>query len=207
MIEPLLQSCGHSLCQDCRDLLINRNCPECRHPCTQYTPNLIVRQLVWERFPKACKKKKDSLNHGWTVVHAAQDWSAGLKRKLIDYVEQPVRHLRNRITEGKNAVQPDPDPPIVQLPAPKRLACPAPNSEGMPSWNGYVSATLASPVISASMDMRLPGPMAHVLKMIMVKNNQLFIAFGQPIVSNSRSSHGGRGRVAPDFDDDYDDDE
>ncbi len=170
MIDPLLQSCGHSICADCRDKLLNSNCPECRQLCSVYTPNLVVKQHVWATYPKACRRKQERLNCGWTILEKAAAFPSGTKRKVIEYVDRLHRVWPN-----------------------KKLAFPAPSHAGIPplDWNGFISAkldmsTTNNNLAPTSLDIRLPGNAAHVFKMAMIKNNELFLAFGAPIVCKSR---------------------
>ncbi len=169
LIDPLLQSCGHSICPECRDLLRSAVCPECRQRCTMYTPNLIVKQHVWATYPKACRKKLEKLNGGWTIVEKAAGCTASLKRKLIDYVDKQYRNH-------------------------KRVAYPPPPGSGLSvEWNGFISARLreapgtstgpATPAgpVASPLEIRLPGPAAHVFKLAMVKDGELFLAFGPPL--------------------------
>lgn len=179
MIDPLLQTCGHSICQDCRDGLLDTKCPECRQVCTAYTPNLIVKQHNWSVYPKACRKKQHKINGGWSVLEKAPGCSNLLKRKLIDYID---RSRSNPATSNK------------------RLACPAPSNASLSAWNGYISVRL-DPAVTLPTDIRLSGPSAHVFKLAMVKDRELFLAFGPPVVAGSR----GRNHAAPmayDSDDD-----
>lgn len=172
LIDPLLQSCGHSICPECRDLLRSAVCPECRQRCTMYTPNLIVKQHVWATYPKACRRKLEKLNGGWTIVEKAAGCTASLKRKLIDYVDKQYRNH-------------------------KRVAYPPPPGSGLSvEWNGFISARLAAtstgpattgpaaptgPPVAPPLEIRLPGPAAHVFKLAMVKDGELFLAFGPPL--------------------------
>lgn len=175
LIDPLLQSCGHSICPECRDLLRSAVCPECRQRCTMYTPNLIVKQHVWATYPKACRRKLEKLNGGWTIVEKAAGCTASLKRKLIDYVDKQYRNH-------------------------KRVAYPPPPGSGLSvEWNGFISARLAGTTgtttgpaastpttgpglpVAPPLEIRLPGPAAHVFKLAMVKDGELFLAFGPPL--------------------------
>lgn len=184
LIDPLLQSCGHSICPECRDLLRSAVCPECRQRCTMYTPNLIVKQHVWATYPKACRKKLEKLNGGWTIVEKAAGCTASLKRKLIDYVDKQYRNH-------------------------KRVAYPPPPGSGLSvEWNGFISARLREPpgttgattgppastgpattaAAASPLEIRLPGPAAHVFKLAMVKDGELFLAFGPPLGRSAASS-------------------
>lgn len=176
LIDPLLQSCGHSICPECRDLLRSAVCPECRQRCTMYTPNLVVKQHVWATYPKACRKKLEKLNGGWTIVEKAAGCTASLKRKLIDYVDKQYRNH-------------------------KRVAYPPPPGSGLSvEWNGFISARLrdtpgtstgpaaAGPPVAPPLEIRLPGPAAHVFKLAMVKDGELFLAFGPPLGRSAGSS-------------------
>ncbi|BAM42026.1 uncharacterized protein TOT_040000402 [Theileria orientalis strain Shintoku] len=55
LFKPVTTSCGHNFCKQCIDktLLVTQNCPICKLQLTNdYSPNLLLVQIINERFPE-----------------------------------------------------------------------------------------------------------------------------------------------------------
>ncbi|XP_953172.1 uncharacterized protein TA08820 [Theileria annulata] len=63
LYKPVTTSCGHNFCKFCIDQAIDSspNCPLCRVPLTtQYSPNILLTQLINERFQDEIKERMNS---------------------------------------------------------------------------------------------------------------------------------------------------
>lgn len=183
LVDAVLFSCGHSLCQECHQTLINKRCPTCSQAIRSTVPNYTVRSFLRTHYPDACKKAINGRDDGWTITHCAADWASnGTKRKLISYLAAQSRGTSSSASvvppAAKVAKPNNPAASASSSAAPAGLVFPPLRADTVPGWNGYVQVPGPSGKV---VDVRLPGMEAHVLKVVMQKDDRVFMAFGKPL--------------------------